>query len=77
MTHGILAAMTLSSIASPLLRSARGFAASPRLILSGITLAIGLIALATQLWFGLLGDVSWMITIDEKWLGGEPWFASS
>ena len=70
MTLGIPAAMTLSSIAS-LPRSARGFAASPRLILSGITLAIGLIALATQLWFGLLGDVSWMITIDEKWLSGQ------
>ena len=70
MTLGIPAAMTLSSIASPL-RSARGFAASPRLILSGITLAIGLIALAVQLWFGLLGDVSWLITIDEKWLSGQ------
>jgi len=62
--------MTLSAIASPP-RSARGFAASPRLILSGITLAIGLIALAAQLWFGLLGDVSWLITIDEKWLSGQ------
>jgi hypothetical protein len=62
--------MTLSSIASPP-RSARGFVASPRLILSGITLAIGLIALAAQLWFGMLGDVSWLITIDEKWLSGQ------
>ena len=70
MTRGIPAAMTLSSIVSPP-RGAFGFAASPRLILLGITLAIGLIAIATQLWFGLLGDVSWMITIDEKWLGGQ------
>ena len=70
MTRGIPAAMTLSSIISPPWRTC-AFAASPRLILSGITLAIGLIAVATQLWFGMLGDVSWLITIDEKWLSGQ------
>jgi len=62
--------MTLLSISS-LPGRTRGFEASPRLILSGVTLAIGLIALATQLSFGMLGDVSWLITIDEKWLSGQ------
>jgi hypothetical protein len=62
--------MTLSSIAT-LPRATRGIAASPPLVLAGITLAIGLIALATQLWFGMLGDVSWLITVDEKWLSGQ------
>ena len=62
--------MTLSSIAT-LPGTTRGFAASPPLLLTGITLAIGLIALGTQLWFGMLGDVSWLITVDEKWLSGQ------
>ncbi len=62
--------MTLLSIAS-LQGRTRGFEASPRLILSGVTLAIGLIALATQLSLGMLGDVSWLFTIDEKWLSGQ------
>ena len=62
--------MMLLSIAS-LPRRTRGFEASPQLILTGVTLAIGLIALATQLSFGMLGDVSWLITIDEKWLSGQ------
>jgi hypothetical protein len=62
--------MTLLSIASRPRRT-RGFEASPQLILTGVTIAIGLIALATQLSFGMLGDVSWLITIDEKWLSGQ------
>ena len=33
--------------------------------------AIGLAAIGLQLHFGLLGDVSWLITVDEKWLDGE------
>ena len=31
---------------------------------------IGLAAIALQLRYGLLGDVSWLITLDEKWLDG-------
>ncbi|HEY1945269.1 MAG TPA: hypothetical protein VGH40_24395 [Roseiarcus sp.] len=31
---------------------------------------IGLVAIALQLHYGLLGDVSWLITVDEKWLDG-------
>ncbi len=34
-------------------------------------LAIGLVAVALQVHYGLLGDVSWQITIDEKWLDGQ------
>jgi hypothetical protein len=37
----------------------------------GLTLAIGALAVALQARFGLLGDVSWLITADEKWLDGE------
>ncbi len=37
----------------------------------GLTLAIGALAVALQTRFGLLGDVSWLITADEKWLDGE------
>ena len=62
--------MTLSSTAT--VRGAtRAFAASPRLTLTAITVGIGLIALGVQLSDGLMGDVSWLITIDEKWLSGE------
>ncbi len=32
--------------------------------------AIGLAAIGLQLHYGLLGDVSWLITVDEKWLDG-------
>jgi len=32
--------------------------------------AIGLAAILLQWRFGLLGDVSWLITVDEKWLDG-------
>ncbi len=37
----------------------------------GLSLAIGLVAVALQLRYGLLGDVSWLITADEKWLDGQ------
>jgi hypothetical protein len=37
----------------------------------GLTLAIGALAVALQARFGLLGDVSWLITADEKWLDGQ------
>jgi hypothetical protein len=33
-------------------------------------LVIGLAAILLQWRFGLLGDVSWLITVDEKWLDG-------
>ncbi len=61
--------MTLSAIGAP----SRGQAlASPRaLAFVAITLALGLIALVTQAHFGLIGDVSWLITVDEKWLSGQ------
>jgi hypothetical protein len=36
-----------------------------------LTLAIGALAVALQARFGLLGDVSWLITADEKWLDGQ------
>jgi hypothetical protein len=34
------------------------------------TLIVALAAIALQWRFGLLGDVSWLITVDEKWLHG-------
>ncbi len=37
----------------------------------GLSLAIGVIAVALQARYGLLGDVSWLITADEKWLDGQ------
>jgi hypothetical protein len=37
----------------------------------GLSLAIGLVAIALQVRYGLLGDVSWLITADEKWLDGQ------
>jgi hypothetical protein len=37
----------------------------------GLSLAIALVAVALQLRYGLLGDVSWLITADEKWLDGQ------
>ncbi len=37
----------------------------------GLSLAIGALAIALQLRYGLLGDVSWLITADEKWLDGQ------
>jgi len=37
----------------------------------GLSLAIGLVAVALQVRYGLLGDVSWLITADEKWLDGQ------
>ena len=46
--------------------SARGLPAAV-----GLSLAIGLLAVALQLRYGLLGDVSWLITADEKWLDGQ------
>jgi len=56
-------------------------AAIPRELLQGsvrrlppaiaLSLAIGLVAIALQVRYGLLGDVSWLITADEKWLDGE------
>jgi hypothetical protein len=33
-------------------------------------LVIAIVAMALQWRFGLLGDVSWLITVDEKWLDG-------
>lgn len=38
---------------------------------AGLTAAIGLAAIALQVRYGLLGDVSWLITLDEKWLDGQ------
>jgi hypothetical protein len=36
-----------------------------------VSLAIGLLAVGSQAFFGMLGDVSWLITIDLKWLAGQ------
>jgi len=45
---------------------------APRLSVAvGIFAAIGLTAIALQIRYGLQGDISWLITLDEKWLDGE------
>lgn len=36
-----------------------------------LSATIGALAIALQLRYGLLGDVSWLITADEKWLDGQ------
>jgi hypothetical protein len=56
------AAMSLGRASSSVRRPPVAFA---------LTLAIGALAVALQARFGLLGDVSWLITVDEKWLDGQ------
>ena len=54
------------------LRLADGRAAVGRLAAAlAPIVVIALIAMLLQWRFGLLGDVSWLITVDEKWLDGE------
>jgi hypothetical protein len=58
-------AISLSEPAPIARSSARASAAAVALSAS-----IGLIAILLQARYGLLGDVSWLITLDEKWLDG-------
>lgn len=37
----------------------------------GATLAILAVAIATQVGLGMLADVSWLISVNERWIGGE------
>jgi len=60
------------SAAPPAAARPAGWPALARLPLTALapTLAIALAAILLQWRFGLLGDVSWLITVDEKWLDG-------
>lgn len=66
MNEGGAMAMSLSSPAS-----AERAGAPRRSATLALCAAIGLAAVALQIHYGLLGDVSWLITVDEKWLDGQ------
>jgi hypothetical protein len=60
------------SAAPPAAARPAGWPAFGRLPLTALlpTLAVAAAAILLQWRFGLLGDVSWLITVDEKWLDG-------